>query len=227
MRRVIIPLVLLASCVPPVEIPDEERARASRELEGRLEYLQVAAYASQFFGDETKMLLCAEPSSELDLLETPGGEPILPPPPERVLLPGTPLRITRVEFPTGFVIARRMLHTPRYHPWIYLALAGEARPLIVVLPQLVANTEEARAELERLVGPTDPSSEFRALPDAQRAAISHKQLIDGMSPRAVELAWGYPEKRVIDRPSETEAWTWSGGKRTAFFHGGRLALSPP
>ncbi|HTT71930.1 MAG TPA: hypothetical protein VMG32_11975, partial [Anaeromyxobacteraceae bacterium] len=205
----------------------EERARASRELEGQIEYLEVAAYLSPFFGDERKLLLSDQPSRELDLLETPSGEPILPPPPERVLLPGTRLKIIKVEFPTGFVIAGRMLHTPRYHPWIYLALAGEERPVVIVLPQLVANTEQARAELERLVSPSDPGPAFRALPDAQRAAIARKELLDGMSPRAVEMAWGYPEKKVIDRPSDTEAWTWAGGQRTAFFRGGRLALAPP
>jgi hypothetical protein len=220
-------LSLLVACVPPVEIPEEERARASRALEGRRYYLEVAASASPFFGDETKMLLSDQPSEELDLLETPGGEPILPPPAERVLLPGTRLTITQVEFPTGFVIARRMLHTPRYHPWIYLALEGETRPLIIVLPQLIATTEEARAELGRLLSETDPGPEFRALPDAERAAISRKALTAGMSTRAVEMAWGFPAKKVIDRPEETEAWTWAGGRRTAFFRGGRLMLSPP
>ena len=36
---------------------------------------------------------------------------------------GTRLRIDRIEFPTGFVIAQRVLYSPRYNPWVYLVPA--------------------------------------------------------------------------------------------------------
>jgi hypothetical protein len=43
-----------------------------------------------------------------------------------------------------------------------------------------------------------------------------------MSARAVEMAWGHPEKKVIDRPANSEEWRWPGGKRKAAFRDGKL-----
>ena len=43
-----------------------------------------------------------------------------------------------------------------------------------------------------------------------------------MSPRALEMAWGFPERKRIDRPAATEEWTWPGGKRKAFLQDERL-----
>ena len=56
----------------------------------------------------------------------------------------------------------------------------------------------------------------------QRDAIGRKELVEGMSPRAVEMAWSLPERRRIDRPAATEEWIWPGGKRKAFFQDERL-----
>jgi hypothetical protein len=36
------------------------------------------------------------------------------------------------------------------------------------------------------------------------------------------MAWGYPEKKVIDRPAATEEWSWAEGRRKAFLHEGKL-----
>jgi len=63
---------------------------------------------------------------------------------------------------------------------------------------------------------------FAALPQDQRDAIGRKELIEGMGLRAVEMAWGLPERRRIDRPASTEEWTWPDGKRKAFFQDERL-----
>jgi hypothetical protein len=226
MRRLLpinVLLVLVAvACAPRVSVPEGERQRASRELEGQRRFAKVALFVGPFFGDGSKLLVTDEPAEDLDLLETGDGKVITPPPPERVLLPGTPLRIESVEFPTGWLIARRVVMTPRYHPWAYLALEGEPRPLVVVLPQTLSSADDVRGELERVLGADDPGPAFRALPDAQRAAVARKQPLEGMGPRALEMAWGYPEKKVIDRPAGTEDWTWPGGRREAFLRGGQL-----
>ena len=102
--------------------------------------------------------------------------------------------------------------TPRYHPWVYLALEGEPRPAVLVLPQTLASAEEVRAELERVLAVADPGTTFQALPEAQRTAIGRKELFEGMSPSAAEMAWGYPERKVIDRPAGAEEWSWPAGR---------------
>ena len=227
MRRLFLPLLLLAGCFPRAEVPDVERQKVARELEGAPRYLEVAIHVGPFFGDHAKLLASDQPFSELELLESPGGQTVSPPPPERVLPPGTPVRIARIEFPTGWNIARRVVMTPRYHPWAFLEVAGEPRPVILVLPQELTTFEQVRLELDRYLAPVDPSPVMRAFPEEQQLAIRAKRLVDDMPPRAVEMAWGYPEKKVIDRPSNAEEWSWAGGKRHSSFKDGRLARWVP
>jgi hypothetical protein len=215
-------LALLAGCTPRAVIPDAERQRVTAELSGQQRWLRVAVYVAPFWGDRTKALLSDLPPDELDLVETTGGAPVPPPAPERILPPGTPVRIGEIEFPTGWIIARRVVMTPRYHPWALLERAGDDRTQVVVLSQTAMSFDEVRAELERIVSTDDPSPLLAALPPEQRDAIGRKELLEGMSPRAVEMAWGLPERRRIDRPAATEEWIWPGGKRKASFQDERL-----
>ncbi len=228
MRRALLTaLLLLSACVPRAIVPDEDRRKVTSELEGQRRWLRVAAYASPFFSDRGKVLLSDQPGSELDLLETAQGEPIAPPAPERILPPGTWLRIDKIEFPTGWTIARRVVMTPRYHPWVYCSLARDERPYIIVLPQTVASYEDVRSELDRMLSADDPSPALAELPQPQRDAILKKEPAEGMSAQALEMAWGYPEKKKIDRPAGTEEWSWAGGKRRAVFQKERLVKWEP
>ncbi len=228
MRRAIVLMIIAgAGCFPRSSVPDTERQRASHELAGQRRFARVALYVGPFFGDASKRLVSDQPFQELDLLQTTEGNPIAPPRPERVLVPGTPLRIERVEFPTGWLIAKRVVMTPRYHPWVYLALDGEPRPLVLVLPQTLASADDVRLELDRALGTSDPAPAYQALPDPERRAIAKKELVEGMAPQTVEMAWGYPEKKVIDRPARTEEWTWPAGRRKASFQDGKLARWEP
>jgi hypothetical protein len=213
----------LAACSPRAVVPDAERQRVSRELDGTARYLRVAVYLSPFYGDDAMRLLSDQPPTELDLVRTPGGEAVPAPAPEKVLPPGTPVRIRDVEFPTGWRIAKRVVMTPRYHPWAILDVAGEARPVVLVLSQTAVTFEDLRGEIDRVLAPDDPGVFLSRLPTEQREAVLEKELVEGMSPRAVEMAWGLPERKRIDRPAGTEAWTWPGGARSAFFQDERLA----
>jgi hypothetical protein len=218
----VLALSLLAACTPRAVIPDAERERVRSELDGKVRWLRVATYAAPFWEDRSKVLLSDAPLADLDLVERPDGTPLPPPPAERILLPGTAVRIREVEFPTGWIIAKRVVVTPRYHPWALLELDGEKRTQVIVLSQTAASFDEVRAELERILATDDPSSLLAALPQEQRDAIARKELVEGMSPRAVEMAWGLPERRRIDRPASTEEWAWPGGKRRTFFQDERL-----
>jgi hypothetical protein len=226
MSRVLAALLALASlsaCRPRAVIPDAERDRVTSRLAGQQRWLRVATYVHPLFGDRTKVFLSDAPADELDLLQTAGGQTVAPPPAERVLAPGTRVRIREIEFPSGWTIARRVIMSPRYHPWVLLEpIAGDAREPVVVLSQTAVTFEDVQAELERLLSADDPSSLFAGLPAEHREAILKKELADGMSPRAVEMAWGLPERRHIDRPAAREEWAWPGGKRRAFFQDERL-----
>jgi hypothetical protein len=210
------------ACRPRAVIPEPERQRVTSELAGQQRWLRVAAYAGPLWGDHSKMLLSDVPPAELDLVLSAGGAPIAPPAPERILRPGTAVRIREVEFASGWTIARRVVMSPRYHPWVLLDVPGDARPHVIVLSQTAASLDEVRAEVERLLTADDPSSLFAALPQEQRDAILRKELVEGMSPRALEMAWGLPERRRIDRPTNREEWIWPGGKRRAFLQDDRV-----
>jgi hypothetical protein len=215
-------LLPLAACTPRAVIPDAERARVASEFDGQRRYLRVAAYAEPLWGDKSKLLVTDQPGDELDLVESAGGAPVPPPAFERIVAPGTPVRIVEVEFPTGWAIARRVVMSPRYHPWAILEVSGDARPHVVVLSQTAVTFEDVRGELDRLLTTDDPTSALEGLPREHKDAILQKQLVEGMSARAVEMAWGLPERRKIDKPAATEAWTWPGAKRKAFFQDERL-----
>src|SRR5689334_15035973 len=112
----LVPVSLVcAACYPRASVPDTERALASRELEGQHRSVKVALLVGPFFGDGAKLLASDQPFEELELLQTTGQETITPPRAERILPPGTPVRIEKVEFPTGWLIAKRVVMTPRYH----------------------------------------------------------------------------------------------------------------
>lgn len=215
-------LLPLAACAPRAVIPDAEREHVQRELAGDQRFLRAAVYAAPLWGDRSKLLLSDQPLGELELVLTTGGATIDPPAPERIVPPGTAVRVREVEFPTGWAIARRVVMSPRYHPWVLVDVPGETRPGVIVLSQTAASFDDVRAELDRILSKDDPSSFYSALPEEQRAAVLKKELVEGMSPRAAELAWGLPEKKKIDRPAATEEWTWPAGKRRAFFQDERL-----
>jgi hypothetical protein len=234
MRRAIQPTRLLlagflalASCFPRVTVPEDDRRRATEALAGQRRFLKVAAFVGPFFGDRTKALLSDRPDTELDLLETPDGRPILRPPAEGVLPPGTRVAIHAIQFPTGVIIAGRPVMTPRYHPWVFLTVQGDDRPHVLVLSQTAASLEDVLADVDRVLTVDDPAPALQALAQAQREAVLKKDLAEGMARRVVAMAWGYPDKIVVDRPADTEEWSWTGGRRRALFQVERLVRWEP
>lgn len=207
----------LAGCAPLVAVPDAERERAHAALDGQARWTRVALYVSPLYGDQARLLLLDAPAAEVDLVRDTGGKVIPPPAPERVLPPGTLLRIEKIEFPSPMTIAGRAVMSPRYLPWVLLRLAGEDRPLVVVLASGAATSDALVDELDRVLTRDDPSRLYAALPREVREAVAKKELVEGASTRAVEMAWGVPEKVRIDRPAATEEWSWPGGRRRAWF----------
>lgn len=220
---IVLVLALPVACATPrVNVPDAEQARARTELTGKQRFLRVAASVGPLWADTDKLLVTDLPAKEIDLVESPNGAVIAPPPFERVLAPGTPVRVTAVEFPTHWVMVDRVLETPRYHPWVYLQLAGEKRPLVAVMDQRAATAEAVAAELDRLLTDDDPQPVLAALPADVHDAVLRKEAREGMSGRALEMAWGVPERKRIDRPNGTEEWIYPGGKRRAHLREDRV-----
>jgi hypothetical protein len=215
-------LGFLASCTPPSVLPAEGRETVVRSLSRQPRYLRVAVYVGPFFGDGSRVLLSDRPISELSLLESPGGQLILPPAPTRILPPGTPVFVDSVQFPTGATLLSRPVTTPRYNPWLLASVEGERRPAVLVLSSESQSAEDVVAEVGRVLTPDDPTSIFAALPEPVKDAIREKALVEGMTRQAAAMAWGYPDRIVMDRPTQSEEWFWTGGNRRAAFQDDRL-----
>ena len=215
-------LAPLLACAPRLAIPESDQARAAGELRGAHRFLRVAVWAGPFFGDKAMTLVTDRFADELDLLETPSGERVAPPAPERVLPPGTPVTVQELEFPTAMAFTSRAVMTPRYEHWLLFRIAGDDRIHVLVLSRAGATADDVLGEVDRVLSASDPSPAFKALSPAVRDAVMRKDLVDGMSRQAAAMAWGAPDRIAVDRPARTEDWTWTGGKRRAFFQDDRL-----
>jgi hypothetical protein len=225
---VVLALALLPACASHVLIPSDERARLERDLSGkdRERFLRLSYYVTPFFGDSTKRLLTAVPPDEVRLLDTPSGESVNPGPVEKVLPAGTHARIVSLEFPTSFNMAGRVLYTPRTQPWVYLEVEGMPAqpPLIVVLRPMLATGDEVVAELERYLSVRDPAEQLASFSESVRAAVSSKSAVPEMPAAALEMAWGFPERKQISYEGQVrkEEWKWPGGRRAAWLADGRV-----
>ena len=222
MRRAALIALSLSACYPPSILTPDGREQVVRATSRQPRYLRVAVYAGPFFGDGSRVLLTDRPAAEVSAFEGPDGRRVEPPPPERILPPGTPIFVDLVEFPTGAVLWGRPLATPRYQPWLLGRAAGEDRGVVLVLSGQSGSAEDLLAQVARVLTPDDPSPVYRALPETQRAAIRHKELVEGMDRDAAFMAWGSPDRIAVERPSGAEEWSWSAGRRKALFQDDRV-----
>jgi hypothetical protein len=224
MRRAAAALLLLAlaSCAPVSVLPADGRETVTKALARQPRYLRVAVYVGPFFGDASRVLLSDRPVNELVLLETPDGKPIQPPAPTRILPPGTPVFVDSVRFPTGLTAWSRPVTTPRYNPWLLATVEGEKLPAVLVLSADSPRAEDVLAEVGRVLTPVDPTPIYAAFPEPVRDAIREKALVEGMTREAAGMAWGFPDRIVMDKPARTEDWYWNNSTRRATFQDDRL-----
>ncbi len=123
-------------------------------------------------------------------------------------------------------MAERPLNTPRTQPWIYLHPVGRPNdvPLILVLRPEIRAGEELEAEVERYLSNADPSSTFSRWPEIVQQAVRAKTAIIDMPAEALEMAWGYPEKKEVSfvNAVKNELWLYSGERRQAHLVEGRI-----
>ncbi|MGI5864379.1 MAG: hypothetical protein ACOX6T_20330 [Myxococcales bacterium] len=222
---------LAAGCASTSLLPDEDRIRLARDLEGKVLHLRASNHVMPFFTDSTRRLISPLPPDSIELLVDPSGQPILPGEPEGLLTLGSKVRVEKVEFPTSLVVTRRPLYSPRTVPWIYLSVVGQphSRPFVAVLRQGIKTREEFVSAVDQILCEKDPTPNLEAYPPELRAAIRDKRLEPGMDAHAVTLAWGRPEsiRQEWVEGVKSEVWTWPLGKRTAAFRDGKLVSAEP
>jgi hypothetical protein len=214
-----VPLLALAACAGNTFIPESQRIQLEDQLGGHQRYLKVSCYVTPFFHDNGKLLLTATSPDELDLLDRPNGTPISPGETIKILPAGTKLRIAHVSFPTALEVAERMPITPRYSPWVLVTSPTDFtdKPYVLVLRPDMQSANEFLQELNRFLTEDDPAPQLGSFPPPVQTAIAQKTLAVGMTPKQVEMAWGYPEHIHIDGPNHSQLWSWPQDKQRVWF----------
>jgi hypothetical protein len=223
---VVIAVIGAGACAhDPLSKHDE--IQVSLRYQGTTYELTQSLWITPFFHDGGRRLLLRSPPDEQVLLESPGGEPILPGAVEGVLPAGTKISVLRVSFPEeGWNRVTRPIIAPRDRPWLEFGLAGKSRcdnmpPCYVfVLPPDLKSQDAVFARVSEVLTDKPIDQEVAALPAADQHAVFTRQLGPGISPRGLELAFGPPLIRNI-HGSETERledWTWQSEKKARVAH---------
>lgn len=220
--------VSLCGCATAqVAIETTEAADLARELNGQKRFMRVSMHVTPFFGDSTRRLLTPLEPSLVRLLNDTSGKPIDPGEVEATFPAGTPVRIEKVDFPSGWAMAERVLYTPRTLVWVYTDVLGRGRnapPTVLVLRPGLSTRDDFMVELEHHLTREDQTAALDAFTDAVREAIKKKQVVRDMPAAALEMSWGYPEAKRIELvdTQRRETWSWGDGARTAVLVDGRL-----
>ncbi len=200
----------LAGCPSYVVIPDEDREAVDDAHTGQLLFFRQSMYVGQFYDDDRYKLVHPRRFEELTYLQTVEGDPIPPPPAEGIIPAGTRVRIERIEWPTGDVVFRRPLYTPRYTTWIFLRVARDRgsevslerdEPHILLLPGGIDDADTFDVWFDASLTEEDPNPWILSLPEDQQNAIALKRAVKGMTYDALTAALGFPDtlqRKVID-----------------------------
>lgn len=234
----------VAGCSTARTVPDADRHSLAAAWDGKVVYLRSSLNVLPFYADATKRLVSPLHADSILPATDARGAPVGPGPVESMLPMGTRVRVDKLEFPTGLVVARRPVGTPRESPWVFLSYAGAPRDraFVAVLRASMTTREDALAALADLFSEEDPSAWLKNVAPETKKAIEEKRLVAGMDRDQVLLAWGRPErirqdfetaaaqKEGVGRPAKyvmTETWTWPAGARSATFKEGRLTAAAP
>ncbi|HEX5754088.1 MAG TPA: hypothetical protein VFZ09_48340 [Archangium sp.] len=234
---VLVPAVLATGCASQTLLSAEDRTKLQHDLTtgpAAVRYLQASSYVTPFFGDASKRLLTPYPPEEVRLLNDTKGNPINPGPIQAMAPAGTKVRVLKVEFPTAWVMAERVLYSPRTQPWVYLDIEGvpAGPPVILVLPPQLKTPEDVKAELDRHLAEHDPAPKMAKFQQRFQEAIRQKKVLEYMPEGAVQMSWGLPERirRTLDGTQVHQEWIYPGEKRRVYITDGlvtRVDEAPP
>lgn len=207
-----------------VEVPADQRATVKRGLEGQDRFLKLSFFSTPFFGDTTRKLLTQVRPDQVRMLERYDGTPITPGGVEAIFPAGTGVRIKSVDFPTAFSSTERVLMTPRAQVWVTVDIAGTPRnapPYVLVLRPGIKDDRELMAEIDKLLAQEDPKPQISGWSEVVQNAVAAKKVVNDMPAEAVEMAMGYPEKRVLvfEGDQRKETWIWPGNQQVVLLNG--------
>mgnify|MGYP001560887949 CR=1 FL=1 len=199
--------VLQAGCPSYSVIPDGDRGKIEGDHNGQLLFFRHSMYVGQFYDDDRFRLVHDRRFEELTYLRTVEGDAIPPGPADGIIPAGTRVRVERLEWPTGEVVFRRPLYTPRYTTWVVLRVAADRGPEVTVereqrhillLPGGIVDSESFDLWFDAALSAEDPNPWLLSLPEEQQHAIALKRAVAGMDYDALTAALGFPDSITRD-----------------------------
>lgn len=196
-----------SGCPSYAVIPDGDRKLVDDSHTGQLLFLRQSVYVGNFYDDDRFKLVHPRRFEELTYLETVEGDAIPPGRADGIIPAGTRVRIERIEWPTGDVVFRRPLYTPRYTTWIWLRVALERgsnvtmerdERHVMLLPAGIGDAETFDLWFDAALSEEDPNPWILSLPEEQQRAIALKQAVVGMSYDALTTSLGFPDTLTRD-----------------------------
>ena len=235
LRLVILPICLSTlvisgfSCASQTKLSASARRAIAQRHEGRELALRVSCYYGDLYDENALWLLSPYRFGDVHHIEDLSGNPIHPQNQRGIVPAGTRLLVEKIEFPNAATMAKRMLTTPRYNPWLYLRPApGQKdipadKPLILLLPMDLSEEAQVERALGALLG--EPA-EVRAWLDERRptvqVAIAHKDFLEGMNIEELVAAAGIPHRWFQESTAQGPARVAWYPSREAWFVEGKL-----
>jgi hypothetical protein len=209
-------IIGLTGCPADIRLSTQDQEKIQHDYKYKTFYLKYSLYYGQFYEYGDRYFVSERGFDERTLIETPGGEPILPPSPLGVLPMGTKMVIREIEFPTSVNLATRKLKSPRYYTWVTLEHRNkpEAKPYVLVLAHDFSTRPEVIQYLKEYLVTDDPRLAFEARPPEEVQAIDTKTIWKGMRRDALILARGDPSRvnRQFEKGIKIERWEYAPGK---------------
>jgi len=232
MSRVLCTLAVLSpllACASLTRLPEPIRASVAAKHAGRAVELRQSCYYGDLYDENEKWLLSAHPFSDTYHIVDFDGVPIHPRGQRGIAPAGTRFTIQQVEFPDQYAVSMRMLTTPRYNPWVYLAPAEDSglptdrKTFILLLPMDMETREQAEAAIEEVLAPEGEVTAWLAerTPSIQ-VAIKHKDVIAGMTEQELVAALGRPHRWFNDTRDDQRARVAWYPAREAWLVGGKV-----
>jgi len=205
--------VLLQGCPSHtlLSVKDQEKIQATYGK--KTYYLKQSFFIGPFFAYDDRYYISERAFDERVLIQSPGGDPILPCEPSGVLSMGTQVTVREIEFPTSGAMASRKLKSPRHFTWVSLDIEGQpaGKPYVLVLTQEFKKIKEFESSLKDYLLTEDPREEFSASSPEELKAIDTKTLIKGMRADALLRSRGHPDRitRKFIEGVKTERWQYT------------------
>jgi len=130
-------LAAQAGCATHTLLSESDQQQVQKAHHGGIRHLKHSSFVAPFYSYDDRLYVSERALDERILLESPGGEPMMPLEPTALLPLGRKVRIQQVEFPTGGAVEARRIKSPRHFTWVTLEDLEQpgGLPYVLVLTQ--------------------------------------------------------------------------------------------